>query len=112
METRDDRKTKPGQNFSSYDVKAGCPEDTVAIMETKREHVETAGSVKHFISNGKDIRHSAQNRSSYEKFNVADYHEVVLFYCYMRLQLFLEKNLDKNCVTSFETFKLFSGHII
>lgn len=56
VETRDERKTKLAQNFSSSGVENGCPLDTVPILETQRDDVERAGSVRRFINREKKIK--------------------------------------------------------
>eukprot|EP00253_Pinus_taeda_P008398 PITA_08398 len=56
VETRDERKTKLAQNFSSFDVKKGCPLDTVPILETQRDDVERAGSVTGFLNRERKIK--------------------------------------------------------
>eukprot|EP00253_Pinus_taeda_P030921 PITA_30921 len=65
--TRDDQKMKSGLNFPSYDVETNCPEGTVAIMETKRELVERAGSVGRFISKRKSVRPQEKNEATVDR---------------------------------------------
>ena len=57
-QTMDNRKLlKLGLKFSSQGFKTDCPEATVEIIETKREHVEREGSVAQFIIKGKIVSH-------------------------------------------------------
>eukprot|EP00253_Pinus_taeda_P023911 PITA_23911 len=53
-----------GLNFSRYDVETNCPEGTVAIMKTKRELVERAGSVGRFISKRRSVRSQEKNEAT------------------------------------------------
>ena len=58
QETMDNKKLlKLGLNFSSQGFKTYSPEGTMAIIETKCEHVEREGSVAQFIIKGKIVSH-------------------------------------------------------
>jgi hypothetical protein len=74
METKADRKTESGLNSGN---KTECPEGTVSILETKREHVERAGSVTSFISKTRNLL------TDYDSVQ----HEVLIFYYYGRFNV-------------------------
>ena len=85
METKADRKTESGLNSGN---KTECPEGTVSILETKREHVERAGSVTIFISKTKNlltdpVQHEVLIFYYYERFNVT----VMVFLLWLKLRI-------------------------